>query len=214
MKTDVIRLGSDLSGRREAIEEAERFAEYHHITGKNATHLRLLTEETISMVHGILRGFEGDFWIESEKRKNGRLCRICVAADTSVSESQEDEFLQMASSGKNEEAKGFLGMIREIFRWSVQRSDENVHPGSTTAIDVMYGMGMPAEKADDGESFWSMQRYRSNLQEKAQETAGQAAWDEMEKSIVANLSDEIRIGITDERATVTVERFFQDAVTI
>ena len=88
MKTDVIRIGSDLSGRREALDEAERFAAYHHLTGRNATHLRLLTEETISMVHGILKGFEGDFWIESEKVSHGRRCRIYVAADTSVSEAQ------------------------------------------------------------------------------------------------------------------------------
>lgn len=208
MKTDVIRICSDLRGRQEAIEETERFAAYNHITGKQAMHMRLLTEETVSMVHGILSGFEGDFWIESEKRKSGRLCRICVAANASVSESQETELMRISSSGKNEEAKGFLGAIREIFRWSVQSTEENRKNTGSTAVDVMYRMGTPA--AAEEEAFWSLQQYRASLEQHTQEEESRQAWDELEKSIVANLSDEIRIGITNERATVIIERFFPD----
>ena len=54
MKTDVITVYSDLRGREEAMDTAERFAAYNSIKGKDAMHLRLLTEEIICMVHGIL----------------------------------------------------------------------------------------------------------------------------------------------------------------
>jgi len=207
MKTDSIKIRSDLTGREEALAEAERFVAYCGITGKYAMHLRLLTEETISMVHGILSNFEGDFWIESEKCSGGRYCRICVAADIAVSESQEAELMQMSSSGKNEEAKGFLGVIREIFRWSVQRTSENPQ-NIGTAADIMYNMGIDAAMGKD--AFWSLQQYRASLKQHVQEEQGRQAWDELEKSIVANLSDEIKIGITEERATVIIERFFPD----
>ncbi|MCR5718851.1 MAG: hypothetical protein K6F80_07445 [Oscillospiraceae bacterium] len=189
MKTDVITIDSNLHGRCEALEEAERFAAYNGLTGKNATHLRLLTEETISMVHGILDDFRGDFWIECDNKRDGKLCRIYVAARTSVSELQEEELMEISSTGKNEEAKGILGTIREVFRWIVQRTETN------------------PQNAVQPDDVWSLQQYRSGLQG-AKDEAGRQAWDELEKSIVANLSDEIRIGITDERATVIIERFF------
>lgn len=212
MRTDVIKIGSNLEGRREAIEEAERFAAYTRLSGKYAMHLRLLTEETISMVHGILSSFEGDFWIESQKLVSGIRCRIYVAANTSVNEAQEDELMQMSSSGRNEEAKGILGMIREIFRWSVQsiRNDAG-NDGNSTAIDLMYGMGVSGDLTDSVDFLWSLQQYRENLEKQPSGTDSRTAFDDLEKSIVANLSDEIKIGITDERATVIIERFFSNA---
>ena len=59
MKTDVITIYSDLNGRDKALQETEKFTEYYHITGKNAMHLRLLTEETFCMIHGIMEEFSG-----------------------------------------------------------------------------------------------------------------------------------------------------------
>ena len=53
-KTDMITIRGDLSGSDEAMEAAEKFAAYYGITGRDALHLRLLTEEVISMIHGIL----------------------------------------------------------------------------------------------------------------------------------------------------------------
>ena len=67
MKTDVITIYSDLNGRDKALQETEKFTEYYHITGKNAMHLRLLTEETFCMIHGIMEEFSGRLWLESEQ---------------------------------------------------------------------------------------------------------------------------------------------------
>lgn len=54
MKSDVIRIQSDLTGRKEAMQAAESFIRYNGFEGKNAMHIRLLTEELVSMIHGIM----------------------------------------------------------------------------------------------------------------------------------------------------------------
>ncbi len=77
MKTDVITIRSDLDGSDLALMTAEKFSEYHDITGKDAMHLRLLTEETVSMVHGIL-----------------------VAANLSAESCRENRFAGMGRAGK------------------------------------------------------------------------------------------------------------------
>lgn len=197
MKTDTISIYSDMKGRSEAMQEAERFAVYNGLTGKKAMHIRLLTEETISMIHEIVSEFQCDFWLESEQTAKGLLCRICISADVEVNEGQETELLKVSTSGKNEEAKGILGKIRQLLRWSLQQSDEETASHST-AVDAWYAMGTVKQ-----EPYWSLQQYRENISEKDTEK-----WDELEKSIIACLADEVKVGIRTGKTEVIIEKRF------
>lgn len=200
MKTNVISITSDLAGRAEAMQEAERFSVYNGLTGKNAMHIRLLTEETISMVNGIVKDFEGDLWMESEPTPSGLLCRICVAANVSVSEGQEEQLLDIATSGKNTEAVGILGKIRQLFRWSLQQTD-TTSSLQTNTLSSWYAMGV------QDASYWSLRQYTQQLQQ--QQPEGEE-WDELEKSIIAKLADEVRVGIRAERAEVVIEKYIHN----
>lgn len=200
MKTNVISITSDLAGRAEAMQEAERFNVYNGLTGKNAMHIRLLTEETISMVNGIVKDFEGDLWMESEPTPSGLLCRICVAANVSVSEGQEEQLLDIATSGKNTEAVGILGKIRQLFRWSLQQTDTTSSLQANT-LSSWYAMGV------QDASYWSLRQYTQQLQQKQPEGE---EWDELEKSIIAKLADEVRVGIRAERAEVVIEKYIHN----
>ncbi|MBR4319422.1 MAG: hypothetical protein IKP69_05160 [Oscillospiraceae bacterium] len=194
MKTDIISICSDKKGRTEALEQAERFAEYHGLTDKKALHIRLLTEEAISMIHEIVSEFQCDFWLESEQSVNGLLCKICISADVDVNEWQENELLKVATSGKNEDAKGILGKLRQFLRWSLQQSDEE----TASQSDVWYTMG-----SVNHEKYWSLQQYRQNLMKK-----DSAKWDELEKSIIIRLADEVKIGIRTGKAEMIIEKKF------
>ena len=200
MKTNVISITSDLAGRAEAMQEAERFSVYNGLTGKNAMHIRLLTEETISMVNGIVKDFEGDLWMESEPTPSGLLCRICVAANVSVSEGQEEQLLDIATSGKNTEAVGILGKIRQLFRWSLQQTD-TTSSLQTNTLSSWYAMGV------QDASYWSLRQYTQQLQQKQPEGE---EWDELEKSIIAKLADEVRVGIRADRAEVVIEKYIHN----
>ncbi len=196
MQTDSILISSDLSGRTEALREAERFCVYYGLTGKDAMHIRLLTEEAISLVADIVRGFEGSFRIKSEKTAEGLLCRLCIEANVSVSEMQETRLLSAATSGKNEAAAGILGKIRQLFRWSIQQTDAEAFAQSGV-IGSWYTMGV------NDEAYWSLQKYTRRIR---QETPDSEACDELEKSIIAQVADEVRVGIQCERAEVIIEK--------
>ena len=198
MRTNVIPVASDLSARADALLEAERFSAYNGLTGKDAMHIRLLTEEAISMVDGIMNGFHGGMWLESEQTSTGLLCRICVDADAAVNEGQEEKLLDIATSGKNEEAVGILGKIRQIFRWTLQQTDAEAS-AQTGTVSPWYALGIQQNAA--AQACWSLQQYTQRVQQDSE------ARDELEKSIIAKLADEVKVAIRSERAEVIIEKF-------
>ena len=160
MKTDIIQVTDKLEGMGLAIEAEEKFVAYYGITGRDALHLRLLTEEMISMIHGILDEFRGEFWLESERTKKGLLCRLCLSADKQVNKEQEAHMLSVASSGKNESARGIAGKIRELLRQSLQ---------SASDADEQYLQKMSDAWVNSGAAspnYWSLQIYRQNISAK------------------------------------------------
>ena len=208
MKTNVISIRSDLMGSDKAMHEAERFARYNDIEGKDAMHLRLLTEEAVSMVHGIVNNFQGKLWFESEEQKGCLLCRICVTANKDVDMKQEEQLLSVSTSGKNVRAKGIMGKIREMFRVSMQTSADGVYHDQVV-VDSWYKMGSHADPMSynsmANDSYWSLQRYRENVQ---QDDSSKEEWDELEKSIIGKLADEVKVGLLSGMAEVIIEKKF------
>lgn len=207
MKTDIITVYSDLRGREEAMDTAERFAAYNGITGREAMHLRLLTEETICMIHGILEDFRADFWLETKQTKKGTLCMICLSADKQANKVQEKHILSVSTSGRNENAKGIAGRIREVIRRSLQTSSSEEESFLTSINDACLGIGTgsssyPAPSAD----YWSLRLYRQNLS--AKKDAKAEEWDELEKSIISKLADEVKVWLENDRTEVVIEKYF------
>ena len=209
MKTDVITVTDTLTGMDLAIEAEEKFAAYYGITGRNALHLRLLTEETISMIHGIFNDFSGEFWLESEKTKQGLLCRVCLSAEKQVNKEQESHMLSVASSGRNESAKGVLGKIREMFRRSLQPASEADEEYLRNMTDAWMSNGTGSSGfAAPGAAFWSLQTYRKNVT--SHKDTDEEAWDELEKSIIAKIADEVRVWLEADTTRVVIEKLITD----
>lgn len=203
MKTDVITIRSDLDGSDLALMTAEKFSEYHDITGKDAMHLRLLTEEAVSMIHGILDDFRGKFWMESEKTKRGLLCRICLSAEKQINSEQESQILSVATSGKNESARGIVGKIRELLRRSLQPSSDDEALAIQNMADAWLQTGSSNSGfAAPGAAFWSLQIYRQNLAEKT----GSPERDELEKSIIAKIADEVKVWLRSDATEIAIEK--------
>ena len=69
-------------------------------------------------------------------------------------------------------------------------------------------MDMMALDASDEYSsvFWSMRSYEEELYSSVQankEGSGEA-WDELEKSVIAALADDVKVGVTGNRVEMTV----------
>lgn len=209
MRTDIIRVYSNLDGSDKALNAAEKFAVYNELGGKEGRHLRLLTEETISMLHGIMEDFSGSFWIESEQTKKGLLCRICLTIDRQANMEQEEHILSVASSGKNESTRGVVGKIRELIRRSIQSASSEEEKELRNMSDVWLGMGTGAGSSVSpiqAESFWSLQLYRNSLAQQKEKTQ---EWDELEKSIIAKLSDEVKVWLMTDETRIVVEKLIR-----
>ena len=169
-------------------------------------HIRLLTEESLSAVHRIMDNFECGLWFESEKHKDALLCRICLSADKPVSFEQESQLLSVSTSGKNEASKDILGKIRELFRINAMYADNTGYMTEYMSENAWYGMGFPqfgAEQADDQliEHCWSLTSYKNSLNNTAEEE-----WDELEKSVIVNLADEVKVWFKINSTEITIDK--------
>ena len=209
MQTDKILIRSDGAGTAQALEECDRFAAYARLDRRSALHMRLLAEETLGMVRGIVGSFQAFFWLESVKKKDRQLCRVCVKADAEVNYETREELLKVSTSGRNSAAVGFMGKIRELFELGIQGYNE----ASRYQTQQGYGMadyaamGMIEQGVATDAFYWSMDLYKDQISGQKQESeAADEAWDELEKSIVARIADEVRVGIRNGQVELVIEK--------
>lgn len=210
MQTDKIRISSNGEGAAAALEEASKFADYVGLDKKSALRIMLLAEETVGMVNAITEDFRADFWIESNRKK---VCRIHLVAKTDMNYLKKRELIEASSTGKNAASRGFMGKVREMIENSLYSVDEIGHmQAEYGGIPVFYGsMGM----CDDGGTTamnaniyrWSLENYRQSIDEtKDSNEAVREAWDELEKSIVASIADDVQVAVTKDIVEMIIEK--------
>ena len=187
MKTDVITVSSKGNRIGSALEQADKVAAYKGLTGKNALHLRLLTEEMMGMMRSITGETEGRFWIEEEDGEY----RLHLQVAVRLSSEKREKLLSASSSGKNESAKGLMGRLRDFFDWGSD-GDLESYSGPLFSAEMLEYSTSPALDWE-----WSMRRYENELSVRMQndDAAAQEAWDELEKSVVTHVADDIKVYI-------------------
>lgn len=199
MKSAVITVTSSGQGIIEALSMTERFGTECNIDKKSVLHLRLLAEELFGMLRSIAGNVEASYWLDA----NGNSFELHMNSDVEMSLEMRDKFLAASSSGKNEAAKSFMGKIRDmIAEMLYQAQDANPYPMYDTTY--LYPMDDPF-----GDYVWSMHYYIEELQRKA-ETAKEAAeaWDELEKSIVVSIADDIKVKIKGKNVEIILYKAF------
>jgi hypothetical protein len=208
MKTDKIEIRSDLTGSKIALETAEKFIAYNDIKGKDAIHIRLLTEEALSLINGIMENIRAELRIESEKTAKGLLCTIRLTAKKGIDPLMEDRLKSISTSGKNENARGILGKIREMFRISMQYNAEGVYSGTSLEVNSWYNLGMSRDKSmNDDAQYWSLMTYTDRICEKEKKSSEE--WDELEKSIIAKLADDVKVWLKSNSTEVVIEKLIK-----
>ena len=191
MKTDVITISSKGSGMEAALRQAEKVAAYKGLTGKGAIHLRLLTEEMMGMMRGITGETKGEFWIEDEDNTYQLHLRVL----TRMNFDKRDQLLASSTSGKNEAAKGLMGRLRAFFD---QGSD-------TTPLYLHHSEMMEFSSTPTLDWEWSMTAYQRELEQWApKDTQAKEIWDELEKSVVTHVADEIKVSIRGDHAEMII----------
>ncbi len=206
MTTEQVYVKNDGEGLDKALILAENFAKTVELSTRNSIHLRLLTEEVLGMVHAITGEFKAVFWLEGDAKE----CKILLKADTLMDSTKRKELISASSSGKNEAAKGIMGKIRELVEVGMENFDEMGQLQMQYGVNPMaYGnMGLDNEAMSQAMLTWSLKQYRESLSEESSEEYYEEAWDELEKSVVANLADDVRVGIRNDKLNLTVIKKF------
>lgn len=197
MKSDFIRVFPDGDGINEALTYTEKIAAFKKLSHKEALHLRLLTEEMMGLLRGLTGETEAEFYIEDD----GGDFRLHLITETDMDGEKRKKLLGTSTSGRNEAAKGVMGKLRDLFSQAFEPLGDDLpayYSGGWINMDTD-PMGIDFSLYD---SAWSFNRYKETVGEGTEE------WDELEKSIVANLADEIRIGIRGRRVEMVIFKNF------
>ena len=190
MKTDIITVSSSGSRMEAALGEADKVAAYKGLNHRQMLHLRLLIEEMMGMMRSITGETNGSFWIEDEDG----VYQLHLQMKTRMDSDKREKLLSVSSTGKNESAKGLMGRLRDMFDRS---ADEDVV--ATNPLLLPGTFEDASTPVLDWE--WSMSSYRHELALRTQKEAAAAEiWDELEKSVVTHVADDIKVSIRGQIA--------------
>ena len=188
MKSEVIAVSSRGMGMDAALLQADQTAKQLGLSDRDALRMRLLVEEMMSMMRSIIGQLEGKFWIETDDNAY----RLVLQTKTLMDAEQRAQLLSASTSGKNEAHRGIMGKLRAFF--------EPI-PVLDTPAFLVDTLAIPGN--EDGELTWSLEAYRERLAKRrdASEEA-QAEWDELEKSVVSHIADNIQVSIRNNDVEV------------
>ena len=191
MRTDRILVNSRGRRMESALREVEKVAAYKELSPKGALHLRLLTEEMMGMMRSITGEKEGQFWIEDEDG----VYQLHLVVRTDMDDTKREQLLAASTSGKNEAAKGLMGRLRDFFDLGTESASYPLYQHDM--------MEFSSSTALDWE--WKMTAYQNELRQwAATDEKAREMWDELEKSVVTHVADEIKVAVRGPRAEMTI----------
>ncbi len=202
MKTDICAISSDRSTLEAIFREVEKSAAYNALPKKQSLQLRLLAEELVGMLPELLEVGGGRFWIENQGN-DFELHASILAEGLSVFD--KNRILAVSTSGRNAAAKGIVNKIKLV---AAGMLDGYLEISKTTGNDYygFYTMGTDVSYINYGEwsNAWSLRSYR----ESAGGNKDAEEWDELEKSIIANLADDVIVGVLGQKVDIIVKKRF------
>ncbi len=198
MKSNICKIEKGTRDLAAILAESERVAEYNGLNHKQTLQLRLLCEELDGMLPNIIDDFDGELWIEFE---NG-VCKIKVSINIpDLNVDKKNELISVARNKKNAAAVGIVGKIRNaienFFLFDAETGCFNI-PVESYAFAAGYSEGV------DYAYIWRLEEYRGSVrrEEKAEE------WDELEKSVIASVADDVIVGVKGRKANITIVKKF------
>ena len=194
MKSDVCRLEKNMSDFHRIPAEAEKVAAYNNLDERQSRRLRLLSEELIGMLPELLEFGIGEFWIEND----GKSFELHVSVTPEdIVDIDEEKILSVSKSGKNAATKGIINKIRVAAQMMILSYGQS----STAYSYDFYDMGM-VTGMHNYTNAWSLTSYKEQV------TSHKEEWDELEKSVIANLADDVIVGITGKKVEIVVVKNF------
>lgn len=202
MKTDVYKFERAVSDLDGITEIAGRAASYSGLDEEQELKLMLLCEELIEMLPNLLIYGKGEFWIET-KDKNFEIHSV-VEADDLLTGADRKEIMKVSKSGRNVAATGIMNKIKVAAEMMLANYALSNGVGGDVEYDSEplefydYGLTDPFAQQD----MWSLKAYKKKVKSNTED------WDELERSIIANLADDVTVGIISGKVEITVKKQF------
>lgn len=208
MSTERIKITNTGSETNYALNLTENFSQTLRLNAKMTSRLRLLTEEMLSMVRAIAEDFSAEFYIECD---DDNVCKLHLEAKSDLNYRKRRELLSVSTKGKNIASLGIMEKVREIFEAGLTQMEDSFNLQAEFGNGYLdYGM---LGSIDSGMSqavyAWSMQKYKDSVDAQRQNEGNLAAldaWYELEKSIIANIADEVQVGVTRDGVELIVTK--------
>ena len=150
------------------------------------------------MLPNILGDFEGELTIEIVDG----VCKVIVSVEfDEFTAEKKKELVSVAKNKKNAAAVGIVGKIRSVIE-NVFLDEEIAR--ACGASSSVFQMATGYSEGVDYSYIWSLSQYRATVQpaEKPEE------WDELEKSVIAAVADDVIVGVKGKKADIIVIKKF------
>ena len=201
MISEKIAVNNSGSGMNEALALTDRTAQALGLSRKDAFHLRLLAEEMLGMVRAITGDLMANFWLEND----GKDCTLHISAKSDMDYQKRKDMLSVSTTGKNTANVGIMEKVRSFFEAGLWGMEEGFRLQAQYGTGI-FGYGAIGVDAGITEAMysWSMQKYKSDVEE----ARDPDAWDELEKSIIANIADDVNVGVRRDGVELSVHKNF------
>jgi hypothetical protein len=198
MKSNVCKIENGTKDLDAILKESEKVAVYNDLTHKQALQLRLICEEIDGMLPNIIDDFSGDFWIDFEDG----VCKVNASIQIpEFNTEKKEKLIGIAKDKKNASAVGIAGKIRDAI--------ENFFLDETTSYGIaasssFFHLSTGFSDGVDYSYLWSLENYRYSV--KGEEKSDD--WDELERSVIASVADDVIVGVKGKHAGITVVKKF------
>lgn len=201
MRSDVVFVMNDGEGFNEALVQAEKVAQYKELPEKDALHLRLLTEEMMGIMHALTGERQAKFWIETEDNTYS----LHLSSQAAMNAEMRKNLLAVSNTGENAAAKGVTGKLRDLFQRLLEPENNRNESSLQTAGAHGYSGADFGSLSAAASGIWSLGKYKTAVQEG---NFPEENWDELEKSVVSRLADDVTIGISGQDVEMTIIKKF------
>jgi hypothetical protein len=190
MKTNVIKINQSEDNLNKILVETGKVAEISSLNNKQSLRVRLIAEEFVGMLKELSTDFDGEFWIENENLSFSFVSQIHI--NEAMDLQTKRRFIDISSSKKNT-TKGIMGKIRDIVE-NLLYPENAIYSSKFVAYQL--------ESAVLLNDQWTLNKYKDSERNNAE------PWDELEKSIIANLADDVIVSVKGSNVEIVILKDF------
>lgn len=209
MVSDKFMVNSDAGRMAAARYAADNYAWHAGLDRRDTLRLNLLVEETLGMVKAMVNDFYGQLWFSGDDSA----CEIHLEATANMDSGRRQELISVSSSGKNAAAKGFMGMLGDVISgalYNMGRAVDTACSESAMSGNLIAPEGAGNPNLYDLTPVWTLDQYRANVEKgRLGSDVLEQAKQDLEKSIVANLADDIVVDVKGDRIELVITKRFK-----